>query len=341
MNLERLWYDGSYPVTERLLAPLSSLFKLLSQRRAKRLKATAVAYDVPVIVVGNITVGGTGKTPMIQWLAVRLTEVGLRVVIVSRGYGGKASYYPYVVDPLGDVTVSGDEALLLAQTTQCPVVIDPNRHHAVLHAIYRVQPDVVLSDDGMQHYAMHRDLEIVMVDGGRGFGNGHLLPAGPLREGLERLASVDYVFAKHSGHGSVHESVRQQAFTAVLPLAPSQLRQVVGSQVLLAGQQVHVVAGIGNPQAFFDVIADLGYQTTCHAFRDHYQFGRDDFDAFLTWPIIMTEKDWVKCQPFSTVFNSVWVLPMAYDIPEDIQMLLVTHIQQLVTGSAASCLSTS
>ncbi len=341
MKLEALWYDASYPAAERLLSPLSTLFRILSHRRAKRLKATATAYSVPVVVVGNITVGGTGKTPMIQYLAAALSQTGLRVAIVSRGYGGKAPDYPYEVEPNGDVALSGDEAMLLAQSTACPVVVDPNRHHAVQHAIARYQPDVVLSDDGMQHYAMHRDLEIVMVDGGRGFGNGRLLPAGPLREDLQRLATVDYVFAKQGSRGATHQSLLQQKVTAVLPLAQCQLRQVVGSEPLSAGQAVHVVAGIGNPQSFFDVITGLGYQTRCHAFRDHHEFGLDDFDAFLTAPIIMTEKDWVKCQTLSTKFNSVWVLPMAYDISEDIKTLLLTHIQQLVTGSAASCLSTS
>ena len=335
MSLQGLWYRSAHPIAERLLSPLSALFEIISNRRAARLKSVATPYGVPVVVVGNITVGGTGKTPMIQWLSAQLQAQGLRVAIVSRGYGGKSRQYPLDVDPKGNVRLAGDEATLLAQTTHCPVIVDPNRHQAVCYAIAAHHPDVVLSDDGMQHYAMYRDLEVLMVDSARGFGNQRLLPAGPLRESVARLNNVDYVCVKQSDPDAMHPSIPQYDAVTLLPVQLGPLRQVVGDLSLSAGQFVHLVAGIGDPYAFFSVVEGMGHKGQCHAFADHHQFDANDFKGFADAPIIMTEKDWVKCSGFSEQFAQVFVLPMTFAVPEALRLKLLQQVQQLVRGKAS------
>jgi tetraacyldisaccharide 4'-kinase len=332
VSLQGMWYRSAHPIVAQLLSPLSAVFKWASNRRMVRLKTIAKPFEVPVIVVGNITVGGTGKTPMIQWLLAQLMAEGLRVAIVSRGYGGKSKQFPLVVDPRGDATLAGDEATLLAQSTHCPVIVDPNRPQAVSYAIATHHPDVILSDDGMQHYAMHRDLEIVMVDSIRGFGNGRLLPAGPLREPLDRLETVDHICVKQVEPGPLHHSIPKSNQVNLLPVVLGSLRQVVGIQGVPVDAFVHLVAGIGDPHGFFSVAEAMGFRGQCHAFADHHAFSVGDFAGFSDAPIIMTEKDWVKCAAFATQFSQVYVLPMTFDVPDALRLKLIQQIHQLVKG---------
>lgn len=243
-------------------------------------------YGAPVLVVGNLAVGGTGKSPAIQALTRHLQARGWRCGIVSRGYGGRAPSYPWLVRPDATARHSGDEPLLLARSLGCPVVVDPDRDRAVRYLIEQHHPDVVISDDGLQHYSLGRNFELVMIDGRRGLGNGRLLPAGPLREPLSRLALVDWVVAREWQPPDI-------AVDAVLALNPEPPTNGAG-QVLAAGVEVDACAGIGNPDAFFAQLTELGYRIKHRWTPGDHRPLPDDALAHPERPLLITEKDAVK-----------------------------------------------
>jgi tetraacyldisaccharide 4'-kinase len=296
------------------LKPLSLLFGLLGNIRRKfyrSAKRKVYRASVPLIVVGNITVGGTGKTPLIVYLARQLIAQGFRPGIVSRGYGSKAPDYPCHVKADTPVTFSGDEALLIARNTECPVVIDANRVEAVKSLEQHYDCNVILSDDGMQHYAMARDIEIAVVDSCRLFGNGELLPAGPLREKPARLNEVDFII--FNGDCDLINPVP----TYTMRLEPRHFCHIQSGDVYtMEGiktklaksslqnnnnmpHKVHAIAGIGNPTRFFSSLCDCGFDIITHIFSDHHAYSADDirFDDGLE--VVMTEKDAVKCASFA------------------------------------------
>jgi tetraacyldisaccharide 4'-kinase len=256
---------------------------------------SAVALPVPVIVVGNVSVGGTGKTPFIIWLAARLVQRGLRVGVIARGYRGRARVWPQWVSADSDPREVGDEPVLLARRTGCPVVAGPDRVAAARALLERASVDVLLSDDGLQHYRLARRMEIAVVDGVRGMGNGLCLPAGPLREPAARLSEVDAIVVNGGdwGHAGVFRA------------SPSvtQVRQVAGEQVRtlasFEGEPVHAVAGIGNPQRFFALLEDAGLDVIAHPFEDHANIAADDLVFREPGAVLMTEKDAVKCAAFA------------------------------------------
>lgn len=324
--LERAWY-GPRRYT-RWLAPLAWLFGVVTRWRRKRYLADAsLRYraPVPVIVVGNVAVGGTGKTPLIAELAVDLAQRGYRPGILSRGYGGRAERYPLLVDPAESSPLqTGDEPLLLARRTGCPVAVAPNRRLAA-ELLLEQHCDLILSDDGLQHYALERDLEIAVVDGVRGLGNGQLLPAGPLREPPARLDEVDFVVV----NGAVGQ-LRPGAVAMVL--APTRLVPLAGGaacepSMWALGPQVHAVAGIGNPARFFDSLRQLGFAPIEHAFPDHHAFEPADlcFDDGL--PVIMTEKDAVKCLGFAQAGH--WFLEVQARLPDTFLEALAARLHAL------------
>ncbi|MFL0807225.1 MAG: tetraacyldisaccharide 4'-kinase [Oceanobacter sp.] len=287
------WYR--HPLANLWLLPLHTLFwVVVLLRRLWFAVFPPAASQVPVIVVGNITVGGTGKTPLIVWLANRASELGMRVGIVSRGYGGHSEEYPLTISSEMSPSVCGDEPWLLHNRLGCPVVVAPRRTQAVERL--QGQVDLILSDDGMQHYAMPRVAEILVVDSERGFGNGWLLPIGPLREPKTRLDSVDCVV--ENGKDFI--------------LQPLQLvNALTGEQadlLTLAGKQVHAVAGIGHPARFFSTLNTLDMTVIEHPFDDHHPFQASDIDYDDDLPVVMTEKDWVKCRNFVT--ERYWYLPV-------------------------------
>ncbi len=259
---------------------------------------------VPVIVVGNISVGGTGKTPLVLWLANRLHESGFRPGIVSLGYGG-TNKLPLAVLANSEATVCGDEPVLLARHGNCPVWIGRDRV-AAARALLDANPicNVIISDDGLQHYRLARDAEIAVIDGARGLGNGLLLPAGPLRELPSRLNEVDAVVVR----GPTGQ-VSSQHYT--MTLAPIGLRNLNDINRCVDARhfkdlRVHAVAGIGNPQQFFDTLTQMGIAHTPHTFGDHHAFvapdvAFDDCDA-----VVMTEKDAVKCERYAA--DNQWAL---------------------------------
>jgi len=288
-----------------LLWPLSLVFRLLvALRRAlyglRVLKRTRVA--VPVIVVGNLTVGGSGKTPLVIHLAELLAAKGWSPAIVSRGYGG-AVEAPRAVTLASDPLEVGDEPVLMARRSGCPVWVGPERAR-VVEALLRETPrcDVVILDDGLQHYALARDLEVCVVDA-RGFGNGFMLPAGPMREPRSRLRSVDAVVA----HGT--DAVQGYRMS----LEGEELHRATDARERRSlksffGERVHAVAGIGDPRRFFRHVARHGAQVVPHPFPDHHPFVAGDLEFGDDASVVMTEKDAVKCKRFAK--PSHWILPV-------------------------------
>lgn len=296
-RLQRAWYQG-HPALA-LLSPLECLYRRIVERKRRRfLQGLDASYQapVPVIVVGNITVGGTGKTPLILWLIEHCRSRGIRVGVVSRGYGATPPTLPWRVQAQHAASEAGDEPLLVVQRTGVPLMIDPDRARAV-RALLESEPlDLILSDDGLQHYRLARDLELVLIDAARGLGNRRCLPAGPLREPVERLRDVDAVLF----NGAAVDGAEGYAFR----LQPSALIELhSGERFSLdhfaAGQALHAVAGIGNPQRFFSTLEALHWRPIPHPFADHAAYTPAQLSFAPDLPLVMTEKDAVKCRAFA------------------------------------------
>lgn len=283
------WYRLT--IVSVLLAPLALIYCALAGARRGLYRVGFLPRQQigkPVIVVGNITVGGTGKTPVVIWLARLLREAGFRPGIVSRGYRGAGADWPQDVRADSDPALVGDEPVLAARRAECPVVADPDRVRGARHLVNAHGCDVVVSDDGLQHYRLARDIEIAVIDGARRFGNGLCLPAGPLREPHARLASVDLcVTLGAPQRGEIGVALRESGFH-------SSRGESAGAQHF-RGTRVHAVAGIGNPARFFAHLRTLGVEVIEHPFPDHHSYVASDLAFGDDLPILMTEKDAVKC----------------------------------------------
>lgn len=313
------WVDAWYRDAAWLqaLRPLSWLYRygVESRRKAYATGRKPVwRSPVPVIVVGNLTLGGTGKSPLVAWLARWLGERGWRPGIVSRGYGGQAPRYPFYVDSDSDVTFSGDEPLMLAQQTGRPVVVDPDRPRGARKLI-AAGCDIVIADDGLQHLALGRDIELVVVDGALGFGNGRCLPAGPLREPLSRLASVDAVVVNGGNRDVLAAAASPDADEAPagygMQLVPARWRHLTdgvgyGVETAPFSGRVHALAGIGRPARFFATLEALGVSHDAHPLPDHHRFSAEDLRFADNRPVVMTAKDAVKCRRFAN--ERCWAL---------------------------------
>ena len=300
----RIWYARAAP--PRWLRPFAALYGALAALRRFSYRhgwRRITRLSRPVVVVGNLTVGGTGKTPLVIWLALRLTERGFRPGIVTRGFGGNAER-ARLIGPADDPAVVGDEALLMVRRTHLPVAIGRDRPVAA-QILIEGGCDVILSDDGLQHLALARNFEIVVIDGTRGFGNGALLPAGPLRELPSRLAQVHATVINGAGEGYPGKVLRMhlQAERAVA-LSGGVARPLAA----FSGKTVHAVAGIGNPERFFSMLRSHGMQVVPHARADHAPLGNADLEFGDENAVLMTEKDAVKCAAFST--GSQWAVPV-------------------------------
>jgi tetraacyldisaccharide 4'-kinase len=267
----------------------------------------------PVVVVGNLTVGGTGKTPLVAWLAEGLSERGLIVGVLSRGYGSSGGS-PRVVEPSSGWREVGDEPLLLRQRTGCATVVSTDRV-AGARALIERGVDVIIADDGLQHLRLARDCEVIVVDGARGFGNGRLLPAGPLREPVSQLARADLVVINGAPeHASLARLGPQaNARFVQMKLFPGNVVPLDGRRTARAlesfrGQRVHAVAGIGNPARFFGDLRGRGLDIIEHPFADHHPFTAADLEFGDTAPVLMTEKDAVKCRAFASA--RLWYVPV-------------------------------
>jgi len=323
MRLDELWYKKHLIVT--LLIPFAWLFCALTtlRRLAYENGLLKVRHiDVPVIVVGNITVGGTGKTPLVVWLVQFLKRAGYAPGVVARGYGGKARSWPQQVRPDSDPAMVGDEAILLARRCACPVAVAPDRVAAAQALLQYEDCNIIVADDGLQHYRLGRDIEIAVVDGVRRYGNGYCLPAGPLRETVQRLNSVDIQIANGVAG-------RQEFAMKLVPQAICNLRDAhrVGDLVEFRGQAVHAVAGIGNPARFFEQLRALGLEIIEHGFPDHHNFVPGDiaFDDGLA--VLMTEKDAVKCRRFAQ--PHYWYLAVEAELDPRLPDRLVSLLKTL------------
>lgn len=311
-QLTARWYSEQPPPPS--LLPLAALFGRVAEARRRRLSAAAETLPVPVIVVGNIAVGGTGKTPFTIWLVERLREWGWRPGIISRGHGGRAPVYPFRVAADSSPAHSGDEPLMMMRRLLCPVYVGADRVAAARALLAANDADVLVSDDGLQHYRLARSLEICVVDGTRRLGNGALLPAGPLREPAQRLQETGLVVV--NGGRWQPES----AASVVMQLQAAPARPLAGgpgrSLGDFAGRRVHAVAGIGNPERFFGMLRSLGMEVVPHAFPDHHRFQRADLEFGDGAPVLMTEKDAVKCSRHADAQH--WVVPVEARLsPED------------------------
>lgn len=306
--MEQAWQHRG--VVAWMLYPLSLLFALIAAVRRASYKINFLeshAAGAPVIVVGNITVGGSGKTPMVVWLCSELKRLGKTPGIISRGYGGKAESWPQDVTSKSDPQMVGDEAVLLTNRTGCPMVVGPDRVAAAQMLFEKHGVDIIISDDGLQHYRMRRDIELVVIDGERRFGNRFPLPAGPLREPVSRLNSVDYII--NNGGNSQGQEVAMSLLPGALYNLKSDEELKIEEFIEKQGNAIHAVAGIGNPSRLFRLLTKQGFAVTEHPFADHHPYQESDLEPLQDHPIIMTEKDAVKCATFTTN-NNCWVLPV-------------------------------
>jgi len=324
-------YLYSYNLISFLLLPLSVVYWIL-QRFHWFLYASGFLrtyrVEVPVIVVGNVTVGGTGKTPLVAWLCAYLESNGYHPGIVARGYKGRNTD-PVRVDLDSDPENFGDEPVLLANKTGVPVYTSANRVEAAKKLLRENPCDVIISDDGLQHYRMHRDIEIAVIDGQRRFGNGFLLPAGPLRESIKRLMKVDRVLCR-GGQPKAGEVPYNYAFKAFCNLKNGE--RLGTGQLLerLAGIQVHAIAGIGNPDQFFNQLVEAGFGVLRHPFPDHHFFERKDLYFSDGLPIIMTEKDAVKCRKLVNHLDcEAWYLEIEAQLPESFGYDIVKKLDEV------------
>jgi tetraacyldisaccharide 4'-kinase len=301
--LQRRWYSQQPPPL--LLQPLAAIYGSISQLRRRHLEAHRIALPLPIVVVGNISIGGTGKTPFVIWLVEQLRVWGLRPGVISRGYGGRAPQYPLRVDAATDPQFCGDEPLLIALRTGAPVVVDPDRVAAARMLIASGEVDVLIADDGLQHYRLPRQIEFCVVDGARGLGNRALLPAGPLRERPARLREVDRVIVNGAGFDAGAASLR---FDLRIDNARSLSGDAQRALADFSGTEVHAVAGIGNPERFFASLESAGLRLRRHAFADHHRYRVEDLAFGDELPVLMTEKDAVKCRAFAR--PGWWSLPV-------------------------------
>jgi tetraacyldisaccharide 4'-kinase len=310
--LNGIWYGQS--LLRFALWPVSAVYVGLSRlRRAayQRGWRAAVEAPVPVIVVGNVSVGGTGKTPFVIWLADQLKQRGRKVGIVTRGYRGKGKEWPRAVRADSNPEEVGDEPVLLARRTGCPVVAGPDRVACVEALLKSARVDVVLSDDGLQHYRLARAFEIAVVDGARGMGNGLCLPAGPLREPPARLQEVDAIVVNGGAWGHAGVFRAEAVVTKVYHLKDGEERTLVSFRE----QLVHAVAGIGNPQRFFELLLDAGLDVEAHPLEDHAEITLDELTFDEPGAVLITEKDAVKCEHLKA--EGVWCVVVDFKFDAD------------------------
>ncbi|NIG98656.1 MAG: tetraacyldisaccharide 4'-kinase [Serratia symbiotica] len=325
--IDRIWSGSS--LLYLILLPLSWLYGVLSTlirlsyRCGLRKRWRA---PVPVVIVGNLTAGGNGKTPIVIWLVEQLQQRGYRVGVVSRGYGGKSAVYPLVLSQNTSPREAGDEPVLIYQRTGAPVAIAPKRSDAIQALLQQHQLDVVITDDGLQHYALQRDFELVVIDGVRRFGNGWWLPAGPMRERAARLNSVDACVA--------NGGVAQEGEIAMRLRAREAVNMLSGARCPVA-ELTHVVAvaGIGHPPRFFAMLEKLGTDVEQEvAFADHQKYQLASLSALtpVGQTLLMTEKDAVKCHAFTQ--PNWWYLPVDAVLPSVEAEQLLKKIENLLSN---------
>lgn len=327
------WFDGQLPpwpmrMLSALYGAVTGLRRGLYRRRWLRSHAVAV----PVVVVGNLIAGGSGKTPMIIALVERLRAAGWTPGVASRGYGREQGGSPRWVDATTETRLGGDEPVLIAVRTGVRVRVDADRA-AAARALADAGCDIVLCDDGLQHYRLRRDVEIEVIDGRRRYGNGRLLPAGPLREPVDRGGRCDFRVLNTSSQPEAAPAFGEWPMLLesgmAMPLAGGRAQALAAFR----GQRVHAVAGIGDPERFFAMLRGLGIAVVPHAFADHQPYRPQDLAFGSDLPILMTEKDAVKCMAFAT--PRMYSVPIDARLPEAFWVALLDRVGKLRSGARA------
>ncbi|MEE2804296.1 MAG: tetraacyldisaccharide 4'-kinase [Pseudomonadota bacterium] len=318
--LERSWYQPNWLTP--LLWPFSVVYAVgwMIYKALHPLRRGETVASVPVIVVGNLTVGGTGKTPLVVWLAQALNDAGYRPGIISRGYGGRARQ-PVEVTAVMDPTVAGDEAVMMAGMTDVPVLVDYDRCRGIKFLYRQCNVNVVISDDGLQNRKLPRWLEVLVIDGERRFGNGLLLPAGPLRESVARMRTVDFIVANgpaRNGEIAMATTVKQ-----CVNLVSGELRPLS----VMLGQKFLAVTGIGNAQRFFGQLRLAGVSLEERMFPDHHVFCARDFETSEGRDVLMTAKDAVKCRQFAEA--GWWQVNLEVSLPVGFADEIVANLPDL------------
>ncbi len=319
--LQQSWYDKSGLTL--ILRPLSWLFILISVTRRYLYRVGIIKstqLPVPTIIVGNLTVGGTGKTPLVIWLANYLKDLGYKPGILSRGYSGMANSWPQQVRPDADPYIVGDEAVVISRRTQCPMAVGPDRVAAGEALLKYSDCDIVISDDGLQHYRLKRNIEVLVIDGIRRFGNGFCLPAGPLRECVSRKDEVDCKVT--NGVAAQGEYAMTYSGCDIVNLVSQEAKPLAD----LVGQSIKAVAGIGNPDRFFNFLRAQGLRLETKAFPDHYLYSEDSIQADDETLVLMTEKDAVKCQRFAKA--NWWYVPVNVNMPNEFGLEIVNLLEK-------------
>ena len=331
--LEHYWYQSTTPafLIVCLLLPLSGLYCLIISARRKLYQLNikkSFAVQVPVVVIGNIVAGGSGKTPLLIALCDYVSKKGFKPGVVSRGYGGSVTGIKQVTNE-NRAQLVGDEPLMIFQRTNVPVVVGDDRVSAINYLTTNNQCDIVFSDDGLQHYRMRRDVEIAVVDASRKFGNGFCLPAGPLRERVSRLKQVDLVVYNGGDINNMDEC------SYMLQIVD--LKQLNGDTSRSSGRAlssfaknttIHAVAGIGHPARFFKQLSENGLNIIEHAFADHHKYQQHDFSGWQSDCIIMTEKDAVKCRHLT--LPDAWVVIVNAELSAKLEAKLDTILLPLL-----------
>jgi tetraacyldisaccharide 4'-kinase len=336
--LENIWYQQGKG--KWFLLPFTLMYCILHSFQRWKLTRKRSKITIPVVIIGNISIGGTGKTPTVIYLAKLLIKAGYKPAIITRGYGGTSTKWPQEVTVLSNPKEVGDEAVLLAKRTKLPVIAGADRYLDIQYLRSRYDCDVILSDDGLQHYPLHRDIEIILIDAERQLGNGWCIPAGPLRENTRRLKKVDFVLfnyglAKSNPQKDRFAKQYQLESLFSMNLSGKRIYSLLGKKTPrylteLEGQTVHVVTGIGNPSRFYSGLEQLGLHLIKHSFPDHHNFTQKELHFNDDKTIIMTEKDAVKCQQFS--IKNCWYLPIEAHIENEFDRLFMDKLKRLKNG---------
>jgi len=330
--LETIWYKQGITsvLGQFILLPLTALYCVINnfQRRSQaRNRSKFYQPSCPVIVVGNITVGGTGKTPLTIHLVKLLQQAAYKPAIITRGYGGKATSWPLLVTTDSDPTLAGDEAVLMANRTGVPVYAGADRLLSIKTLLEAHDCDVIISDDGMQHYKLARDIQIAVVDGKRKFGNGYCLPSGPMREPKKRLDNCDLIVV----NGAVEKETSEEKQWLNMMLAGDMLVNLQTGEnraiQQFTGKTVHAVTGIGNPQRFYHSLEQGGLELITHSFPDHHDFQIDNLTFEDDLLIVMTEKDAVKCKAFA--YGNCWYLPVTATLDDEFDSKLLAKLKRI------------
>ena len=324
--VDRVWYSKN--TLSLLLLPISWIYIIIVKIRSVLYRVGIIPIskiNVPIIVVGNITAGGTGKTPLVIWLANYFKNKGFLPGIISRGYGGKYLSNIEFVHSNSDPLLVGDEPLIIAKKCNCPVAVAKKRVRAAKELVSKYNCNIIISDDGMQHYSLGRDIEIAVIDGQRRLGNGYCLPAGPLREPKNKLLNIDLIVSKYTSQISEYtmEYIYQDLISLAKPAKTISLSE-------LRDMKVHVITGIDNPENFFSYLQTHKLELIIHQFPDHHIYEEHEVVFNDDLPIIMTEKDAVKCARYSN--NNHWYIPIVAKLPNSFNNVLDTYTEKMFSG---------